>query len=90
MAKQNDNEVAQTEEELNPQPDNPDPPAPEPFGKVLYDKDGTASDDEREAADIVIEDSTLPIIVKDREGLTGVIASPELLSYAYNPESSDK
>lgn len=82
--------AAREEAEANPQPPNPDPPAPEPFGKVLYDKDGTATNDERAQADIVIEDATVPIIVKDREGLIGVVASPELLSYAYEPENNDK
>jgi hypothetical protein len=73
-------EVQQTEEENNPQPPNPEPELQEPYGKVVYLKGDQA--EAPEDADVVIEDVTTQIIVKDRNGLTGVVASPELLDLA--------
>lgn len=75
-----------TEEELNPQPDNPEPEKECPYGKVIYVKgDVDLTGEQIQAcrdADIVIEDQTTAIIVKDRNGLPGVMASPELIDYA--------
>jgi hypothetical protein len=70
-------------QEENPQPENPDPEPVEPYGKIIYLKNGAkTTGTEVEDADIVIEDATVPIIVKDRNGLIGVLASPELIDYA--------
>lgn len=75
--------AAREEAEANPQPDNPEPEPISPYGKVVYYKNGAGSKgDEVEEADIVIEDMTVPIVVKSRNGLAGVIASPELIDYA--------
>jgi hypothetical protein len=67
-------------EEENPQPPDPAPEIDPPYGKVVYVKGDTSK--APEDADIVIEDQMVPIIVKNRNGVTGSAASPELIDYA--------
>lgn len=65
----------------------PGPPPAQDFGKVVYVKKGEGElTEEDEAsirdANIVIEDQELPVIVKNRAGIAGVVASEEILEYA--------
>ena len=74
---------AQQEEVEEP---DPGPPPAQDYGKVVHIKiDGDLTEEQAKLvqdADVVIEDQVTPIITKNREGVAGVVAAPDLVDQA--------
>jgi hypothetical protein len=73
--------------EVIEEPD-PGPPPAQDYGSIVYVKrsdDSDLTEEEMEKirdADIVIEDREVQIIVKNRNGVVGVVATPDLIDQA--------